>query len=227
MAARRGNRKSPRKTKKTGGSAGMLPWIAVATVLAIVGYDHWSSIKPELASVARVATSETAPVMAAVARPTIPAPQARPVVKSGDSAILPPAPVPVSAPASAAAPSTAPLSGALSESFGLCGQGTHINCVFDGSTFWVKGAKIRIADIQTPTAESSHCAGEVQRANAAKLRLLSLLNAGPFFLQGAADGGQDGARQGRVVRNGQSFGDLLVNEGLARRSTDRAVSWCA
>lgn len=226
MAAKRGNRKPSRKTKKAGGG-GMWPWMAVAAVLSIVAYDHWSSIKPELASLSRSGATES-PATVALIHPAAPAPQPKPVLKSSDSLPIPPAPIPVSAPIPSAAPTATSVSGSLSENFGLCGQGTHINCVFDGSTFWVKGAKIRIADIATPDADTSRCAEELRRANAAKLRLLSLLNAGPFVVQAQLpDSDQDGAKQRRIIRNGQSFGDLLISEGLAHRATDRAVSWCA
>lgn len=226
MAAKRGTRKTSRKTKKAGGG-GLLPWMAVAVVLSIVAYDHWSSIKPELASLSRSGTTESSATVAQ-AHPAAPAPQSKPILKSADSLPIPPAPIPVSAPIPATAPVPAAVSGSLSENFGLCGQGTHINCVFDGSTFWVKGAKIRIADIRTPDAGTSRCAEELRRANAAKLRLLSLLNAGPFIVQTQLpDSDPDGAKQRRILRNGQSFGDLLISEGLAHRAADRAVSWCA
>jgi endonuclease YncB( thermonuclease family) len=229
MAAKRSTRKSPRKAARKGSGSGLLPWFAVATVLAIVGYDHWSVIKPELTSLTQVATA--APV-AAMTRPSVPAPLAKPQppARAVETLPVPPAPIPVAMPIPM--PTTAPASAltatSVSESFGLCGQGTHINCVFDGSTFWVRGTKIRIADIETPTLGPSRCAEEGRRANAAKLRLLSLLNAGPFTLQpGSFPGDSDGAAQRRILRSGQSFGDTLVSEGLAHRRMDGPSSWCA
>lgn len=234
MAAKRSTRKAPRKTARKSGSGrgGLLPWVAVATVLTIVGYDHWSAIKPEMASLLQGATA--AP-MAALTRPSVPAPLAKPqpAVRSVETLPVPPAPIPVAMPIpmpTAAPPTpTSPLTAtSVSESFGLCGQGTHINCVFDGSTFWVRGTKIRIADIETPNFGPARCVEEGRRANAAKLRLLSLLNAGPFTLQAGSSGGEpDGGAQRRILRGGQSFGDTLVREGLAHRRMDRPSSWCA
>nr|MDX8317342.1 thermonuclease family protein [Agrobacterium rosae] len=37
-----------------------------------------------------------------------------------------------------------------SEAFSICGSGQRITCVVDGDTFWFRGEKIRIADIDTP-----------------------------------------------------------------------------
>lgn len=231
MAARRGTRKTPRKTVKkrsSGSGGGMLPWLAVATVLAIVGYDHWSSIKPELTS---LTGGVAASPLVAHSRPAVPAPLVKPrPQQAADGLPVPPAPIPVTMPIPlpTASPPTAMTASSISESFGLCGQGTHINCVFDGSTFWVRGTKIRIADIETPTLGPSRCIEEARRANAAKLRLLSLLNAGPFTLQaGSAGDESSGGNQRRILRGGESFGDTLVREGLAHRRMDRPSSWCA
>ena len=228
MAAKRGNRKPVRKTKKAASGGGSVwPWVAIAAVVGIVGYDHWSSIKPALTNIASQATAQPAPKVA-IAQPAVPAPLSKPVVRSADALPVPPAPIPVSAPAQAAVIGSAQLSGSFSEAFGMCGQGTHFNCVLDGDTFWVHGAKIHIADIEAPAANAPHCEEELRRGNAAKVRLLALLNAGPFTVQAlSADGIQDGAKLRRVLRNGQSLGDLLVNEGLAHRMADRAVPWCA
>lgn len=232
MAAKRGKRKPPRKARKSTGGSGIWPWAAVAVVLGIVGYDHWSSIKPALTEVASKAAGQPVPKVAS-AQTAVPAPQTKPVIRSADSLPVPPAPIPVSVAASAAAASpvpspSQPLAGSFSEAFGMCGQGAHFNCVFDGGTFWVRGAKIRIADIDAPTAIAPHCEEELRRANAAKVRLLYLLNAGPFVVQPLSTGGDvDGAKLRRVVRNGQSLGDMLVNEGLAHRIADRALPWCA
>lgn len=230
MATKRSPRKSPRRTaKKRSGGGSLLPWVAVATVLTVVGYDHWSAIKPELNSLVQGATA--APVVA-LTRPSVHAPLAKPQspVRAAESLPVPPAPIPVAMPVPTPATSPTPALNAasVSESFGLCGQGTHINCVFDGSTFWVRGTKIRIADIETPIAGSSRCAEETRQANAAKLRLLSLLNAGPFTLQAGSTGSDaNGAAERRILRGGQSFGDTLVREGLAHSRMDRSSSWCA
>lgn len=45
---------------------------------------------------------------------------------------------------------SAPAEDTLSASFSICGEDRRMNCVVDGDTFWFKGEKIRIADIDTP-----------------------------------------------------------------------------
>ncbi len=70
-----------------------------------------------------------------------------------------------------------------STAFSLCGSGTRLNCVVDGDTFWMNGARIRIADIDTPELNPSRCASEKAKGEAAKRALLSELNAGGSSLR--------------------------------------------
>jgi endonuclease YncB( thermonuclease family) len=115
----------------------------------------------------------------------------------------------------------------VSHSFTLCGDGPRINCVVDGDTFWLDGVKIRIADIDAPEIHPSRCDREEQLGQAAKLRLLDLLNAGGFALR---SGDRDHDRYGRalrdVTRGGASLGETLVREGLARTWEGHRRSWC-
>lgn len=111
--------------------------------------------------------------------------------------------------------------------FTYCGGSKLSNCVVDGDTFRYRGDKIRIADIDTPELHPSRCAHEEALGQAAKARLLALLNDGDFELQHI---NRDRDRYGRllrvVVRDGRSIGDMLVSEGLARTWEGRRRSWC-
>lgn len=111
--------------------------------------------------------------------------------------------------------------------FDHCGD-TRQTCVVDGDTFWLEGAKIRIADIDTPEISQPQCDYERALGDQATERLIELLNAGPFELQNI--GNRDVDRYGRllrvVVRDGRSLGDQLVAEGLARTWTGRREPWC-
>jgi len=108
-----------------------------------------------------------------------------------------------------------------------CGKAKRINCIVDGDTFWHRGAKIRIADINTPETSRPGCAYEAGLGARATLRLTQLLNAGPFTLE---QQGRDVDRYGRqlriVTRDGQSLGTVLVAEGLAESWTGRRRDWC-
>lgn len=99
--------------------------------------------------------------------------------------------------------------------------------IVDGDTFWAGGAKVRIADIDTPE-QRARCPREAALAARATARLGQLLAAGPFEMEPV--GSQDEDRYGRklrvVTRGGRSLGDQLVAEGLARTWTGRREPWC-
>ena len=111
--------------------------------------------------------------------------------------------------------------------FTLCAAGPRQTCVVDGDTFWLAGEKIRIADINAPETHQAQCPAERQLGEAAKLRLLALLNAGPVLL---VDMPRSRDRYGRrlavATRNGESIGARLVAEGLAEPWRGRRSSWC-
>jgi micrococcal nuclease len=121
----------------------------------------------------------------------------------------------------------APASGTVSARFELCGNGARTDCVVDGDTIWLKGVKIRVADIDAPELHPSRCPQEEQLGTAAKLRLQALLNVGPFSLRSVD---RDIDRYGRelrvLLRDGKSLGETLVDEGLARRWIGHRDPWC-
>lgn len=125
------------------------------------------------------------------------------------------------------APTSDAASGQVSQ-FRKCVSGSRTNCVVDGDTIWMAGEKIRIADIDTPEISEPKCTSELTLGNKATARLIELINAGPFELH--AWPGREEDRYGRklrvLVRNGQSLGDMLVAEGLARTWSGRPEPWC-
>ena len=112
--------------------------------------------------------------------------------------------------------------------FGPCTAAARVTCVVDGDTFWYRGAKIRVADINTPETHQPACPREAALGHAAAARLAELLNAGPFTLAPWPERDRD--RYGRLLRNvtryGESLGDTLVREGLAEEWTGSRRSWC-
>jgi endonuclease YncB( thermonuclease family) len=108
----------------------------------------------------------------------------------------------------------------------LCPASARDNCVHDGDTFWFNGEKIRILDIDTPEL-NGQCVEERLLALRSRDRTLELLNAGPFDLVAdARDHDSNGRLLRKVQRNGQSLGDQLVAEGLARNWSGEREPWC-
>lgn len=112
--------------------------------------------------------------------------------------------------------------------FTRCEGPVRVTCVVDGDTFWYRGLKIRIADINAPELGHPSCAYEARLAETATRRLTDLLNAGPFTL---AVEGRETDRYGRalrvVMRGGRSLGEVLEREGLAEHWHGRRCDWCA
>lgn len=118
---------------------------------------------------------------------------------------------------------------AESARFARCSGPVRKTCVVDGDTFWYRGTKIRMADINTPETSKPECRDEARLGAKATERLIALLNDGPFSLQPGGDG-RDKDRYGRalgiVTRGGHSLGMTLVDEGLAEQWQGRRGSWC-
>jgi endonuclease YncB( thermonuclease family) len=111
--------------------------------------------------------------------------------------------------------------------FARCAGRERVSCVVDGDTFWYRGARIRIADINAPEVSSPKCAAEARLGARATRRLTELLNAGPFTLE-PIDRATD--RYGRklftVTRGGESIGRTLEAEGLAEHWKGYRGDWC-
>lgn len=113
-------------------------------------------------------------------------------------------------------------------SFGLCHTGGGSNCVVDGDTIWFRGQDIRIADIDAPETHEPRCASELALGNRATARLYELVNSGEVTLTPIDRDEDSYGRKLRIVQvNGNSVGDTLVGEGLARWYQGGRRSWCA
>ena len=120
------------------------------------------------------------------------------------------------------------ITGKTTAKFANCAGQVQAFCVVDGDTIRFDGKKIRISDIDTPEVFSPKCAAEAALGRRATLRMQELLNQGEVTL--VRSGSRDVDRYGRklrvVERNGQSLGEILVAEGLARRWDGARRSWC-
>ena len=127
----------------------------------------------------------------------------------------------------AAQPVVGPAADGGSARFALCGSGPRIDCVVDGDTFWYRGEKIRVADINTPEVGAPQCPREAALGARATARLQALLNAGAFALEPVdRDRDRYGRLLRRVTRGGESLGQVLVREGLAEEWRGSRSSWC-
>ena len=111
--------------------------------------------------------------------------------------------------------------------FGNCYVGGGTNCVVDGDTFYMDGAKIRIADIDAPETHPPRCSRERELGFAATRRLRELLNSGRPELS-SIDRDEDvyGRKLRNVEVNGADIGDTLISEGLAHRYVRGKRPWC-
>jgi len=138
---------------------------------------------------------------------------------------------PAASPALARAPAPAADAPADSEvgRFARCRGPARLTCVVDGDTFWYRGEKIRLADINAPEVGHPHCPREAALGEAASQRLAELLNAGAFTLA-PNPLGRNRDRYGRllraVTRRGASLGATLSAEGLAERWRGYRGNWC-
>ena len=116
----------------------------------------------------------------------------------------------------------------VGETFRLCMNPPHYNCVIDGDTFYVRGDSIRIANTDAPEIALPECAEEARLGLEATNRLLELLNAGDFELSryDARDADEFGRLLRDVTAQGVSIGGVLVAEGLAREWDGHDVDWC-
>jgi len=112
-------------------------------------------------------------------------------------------------------------------SFSFCHVGAGYNCVVDGDTIWLRGQKIRIADIDAPETHDYRCPSEKELGDRATRRLHDLLESGAVTLQNIDRDEDDYGRKLRIVLvNGESVGRTLVNEGLARYYGNGRRPWC-
>lgn len=121
-----------------------------------------------------------------------------------------------------------PLALLAAATFTMCSNAPRVDCVVDGDTFWIRGEKVRIADINAPETHDAGCPAERALGERAAWRLVTLLNAGPFALELAGRATDRYGRALRVVtRGGRSLGAQLVGEGLAEPWSGRRSDWCS
>ena len=219
-AVRKGQkRRTGRKQTRTS----MWPWYLAGalSVSAVLAYDHRAQILPMAAPFYTASIAKPRPV------DKQPAPEKR--VQTSQSAAKPALAMPAMRPVEQAAVNVGALktvdeqkpSGRKPGTFYFCTE-TLENCVVDGGTFWYGRRKIQIADIQAPKIKQAKCDDERKLGSLAKKRLWEILNAGEVQLASVS-----GQNTQVTVGQGRSIGDMLVSEGLARRTSGGKPGWCA
>jgi endonuclease YncB( thermonuclease family) len=116
---------------------------------------------------------------------------------------------------------------AVRASFGYCKWGGGTNCVVDGDTFYLNGAKVRIADIDAPETHDYHCRSELELGERAARELQALLNSGAVTMTHID---RDRDVYGRLLRNvsvnGRDVGETLIADGVARWYRGGRRPWC-
>jgi micrococcal nuclease len=123
-----------------------------------------------------------------------------------------------------------PVETSLQTNFAVChGPARHrYNCVVDGDTIYLRGERIRIADIDAPELFSPQCEWEAELARRSTRRLVELINEGEFHTvrYGTRDRDHYGRKLRVLERDGRSLGGILVSEGLAQPWAGARRSWC-
>ena len=98
-------------------------------------------------------------------------------------------------------------------------RGPRDNCVVDGDIFWIKGEKVRIADIDAPVIDGK-CPLERDLA----LRACNILSPSLSLHRTGTD--QYDRTLAVVSVQGRLAGAKLVAEDLAREWTGHREQWC-
>lgn len=111
--------------------------------------------------------------------------------------------------------------------FTHCHSGGGGDCVVDGDTFYLAGAKVRIAGIDAPETHPPRCAREARLGSEATEALHALLNSGAVTMTGI---GRDRDTYGRLLRNvavdGRDVGAAMIAAGVAREYGRGRRGWC-
>lgn len=110
----------------------------------------------------------------------------------------------------------------------LCAGRDRFTCVVDGDTIWLEGTKYRLQNFDTPEPQTNICGGAAETALAqrASARLVELLNTNAWQLVPAGEVGGYGRDLATIYIGGRDVGDILIEEGLARRWPDGEEFWC-
>lgn len=113
--------------------------------------------------------------------------------------------------------------------FDMCAGSHRHTCIVDGDTLWLDGQNLRLESFDTPEPQTAICGGaaEIALAKQASARLLELLNSAPFTVETFGMDGTGKRTLATIRIGGRDVGDILIEEGLARRWPDGKEWWCS
>ena len=109
--------------------------------------------------------------------------------------------------------------------FGHCYNHSGPNCVLDGDTIYLAGAKVEIAGLDAPEIGAARCPAERTRGIEAAVKLLELLNRGKPTVTGT-ERDPDGQLLRKLEVDGRDIGAAMVSAGVAREIGGGRRSWC-
>jgi micrococcal nuclease len=119
-----------------------------------------------------------------------------------------------------------PLHEAVAASFILCKRGSSkLACVIDGDTFWFENEKIRPEGYNSPEMGPPLCARRAPGAEAARDRLLALLNSRQLGVE-RRDIDHWGRTVAWVTLDGESLATIMLREGHGRPYIAGDAPWC-
>lgn len=127
----------------------------------------------------------------------------------------------------AAVSTTLGFEAAAGAQFTLCKRGSaKLACVIDGDTFWLNNEKVRPEGYDAPEMGAPLCDRRAPAAEAARQRLLDLLNSGGALAIERHDQDQWGRTIAWVTIGGRSLAAIMIAEGLGRPYVSGEPPWC-
>ena len=119
-----------------------------------------------------------------------------------------------------------PAAAARAQRFAQCYDATGANCVLDGDTIYVRGARVEIAGITAPEIQGAHCDSERSKGIDAAVQLAALLNSGPVTVSRPFR--DDYGRLAQKVQvKGEDVGRTLLDSGAVQKWKGLKRRWCS
>lgn len=113
---------------------------------------------------------------------------------------------------------------AISATFNPCGKDKASACVLSGRDFSYADKHYHLADVRVPDGQFPACDAELQLAGRAEKTFMSILNGGSFDMLPDPTDSDPNARI--LMRDGVSFGQIMIAKGVAQPWAPQPYNWC-